>query len=163
MEKEAVITLIRELVGKMGMTIDNLLVSDIAGHTLFTITTKDSGALIGTGGETLHALNHLVKKILEDEGGENMFHFVIDVNGYHATHIRALESQALMLAERARTFKYDIEMSPMSSYDRLIVHSVLQGSPDVLTESQGEGKVRHIVIKYTGDNQIASGAQGSVL
>jgi len=78
------------------------------------------------------------------------------VNGYHATHIRALESQALMLAERARTFKYDIEMSPMSSYDRLIVHSVLQGSPDVLTESQGEGKVRHIVIKYTGDKTSAT-------
>lgn len=55
-----------------------------------------------------------------------------------------------MLAERARTFKHDVEMSPMSPYDRLIVHASLTGLPDIKTESLGEGQVRHIVIKYTG-------------
>ncbi len=152
MENETVSSLIRELIGKMGLTIDDLSVSSVAGHTLFTIVTRDSGALIGTRGETLHAVNHLVKKMLEDEGARDPFHFVVDVNGYHAKHIKELETQALMLAERARTFKYDVEMSPMSSYDRLIVHSILQGAPGVSTESQGEDKVRHIVIKYTGNN-----------
>ena len=73
--------------------------------------------------------------------------------GYHLKHVKTLEGQAKMLAERARTFKYDVEMSPMSSYDRLIVHSSLQGSPDVATQSSGEGSLRHIVIKYIGASQ----------
>jgi spoIIIJ-associated protein len=141
--------LVRDIVSRLGIAIEDVNVSVAAGHTLFTIQTRDSGALIGTRGETLHALNHLVKKILEDtDEADETFRFVIDVNGYHLKHIKMLEAQAAMLAERVRTFKYDVEMSPMSAYDRLIVHASLTNSPDVKTESQGEGQVRHIVIKY---------------
>lgn len=156
MEKETIAKKIRELVGKLGVTVDNLVVSEAAGHTLFTIKTADSGVLIGTRGETLHALNHLVKKMFEGEEGEETFRFVVDVNGYHLKHIKMLEIQATMLAERARTFKYDIEMSPMSPYDRLIVHSALSDAPHISTESQGEGKLRHIIIRYTGEGSLVS-------
>lgn len=151
MDKETIAKKIRELVGKLGVTVEDLVVSEAAGHALFTIKTQDSGVLIGTRGETLQALNHLVRKMFEGEEDEETFRFVIDVNGYHLKHIKMLEIQASMLAERARTFKYDIEMSPMSAYDRLIVHSALSDSPDVSTESQGEGKVRHIIIRYKGE------------
>ena len=165
-DKESVAKLIRELVEKAGYTIDALDISDIAGHTLFTLRTKDSGALIGARGETLQALNHLVKKFLETsaEGAEE-FRFVVDVNGYHLKHIKMLEAQAKILAERARTFKYDIEMSPMPAYDRLIVHSALQGAPDIGTESFGEGKLRHIVIKYKGEGAEtpAPSTQGGIV
>jgi len=154
MAKDDIEKTLRELLQKMGIAFDAIDVSDIAGHTLFTIRTKDSGVLIGTGGDTLHALNHIVKKIFEDpEEGKNAkdaARFIVDVNGYHLKYIQNLEGQAKMLAERARTFKYDVEMSPMSPYDRLIVHASLQGSPDIATESAGEGQLRHIVIKYTG-------------
>lgn len=148
--KESVAKLIRDIVEKAGYTVDGLDSTEVAGHTLFTIRTKDSGALIGARGETLHALNHLVKKFLESsatEQGEE-FRFVVDVNGYHLKHIKMLEAQATTLAERARTFKYDIEMSPMPPYDRMIVHSALQGAPNIATESFGEAQMRHIVIKY---------------
>jgi len=150
MEKEKIVEKIRELIGKLGVTVEDIAVSEAAGHTLFTIKTQDSGVLIGTRGETLHALNHIVKKMFEKTGDEKIFRFVVDVNGYHLKHIKMLEIQATMLAERARTFKYDIEMSPMSPYDRLIVHSTLSDAPGVSTESQGEGKLRHIIIRYTG-------------
>lgn len=153
MEKDNIIQILRDLSAKIGVAIDGVDVSEAAGHTLFTIRTKDSGALIGTRGETLSALNHIVKKTLEGkdekkEAGKEPFRFVIDVNGYHLKHIKMLESQAKMLAERARMFKYDIEMSPMSPYDRLIVHSALQGEAQITTASEGEGALRHIVVKY---------------
>ncbi|MES2134734.1 MAG: R3H domain-containing nucleic acid-binding protein [Patescibacteria group bacterium] len=152
MEKDKVIAIIKELVSRMGLHLKDVQVSEVAGHTLFTLLSDDSGALIGTGGETLHALNHIVKKSLESgTKTDEPFRFVVDVNGYHLKHIKMLEAQAHMLAERARTFKYDIDMSPMSPYDRMIVHASLQGSPDVLTESNGEGKLRHIVIRYKGE------------
>ena len=156
MRKEEVADIIKELVRTMGLSLDGLDVTDVAGHTLFMLRTKDSGALIGARGETLHALNHLVKRMLETKnpGSEEAFRFVVDVNGYHLKHIKMLEAQANTLAERARTFKYDIEMSPMSPYDRMIVHAALQGSPNIKTESFGEGQVRHIVIKYVGEGAL---------
>lgn len=149
MAKDKIVQLLNDLALKMGMTIDGVDVSEAAGHTLFTIRTKDSGALIGARGETLSAINHIVKKTMEGkEDGSEPFRFVVDVNGYHLKHIKMLEAQAHTLAERARTFKYDIEMSPMSAYDRLIVHSALQSEPNVTTVSEGEGPLRHIVVKY---------------
>ncbi len=151
-DKESIAKLIRELIEKTGYAVDALETVEIAGHTLFTIRTKDSGALIGARGETLNAINHIVKRTLENRSElDEDFRFVVDVNGYHLKHIKMLEAQANILAERARTFKYDIEMSPMSAYDRLIVHSALQGSPNIATESYGEGALRHIVIKYIPD------------
>jgi spoIIIJ-associated protein len=148
MDKEKIVSRIRELVEKLKVSVDEIKITEAAGHTLFTIKTKDSGVLIGSGGETLHSLNHIVKKMFEHEASEESFRFVVDVNGYHLKHIKMLEAQATMLSERARTFKYDIEMSPMSPYDRLIVHSALTDVPDIETESQGEGRLRHIVIRY---------------
>jgi spoIIIJ-associated protein len=150
MENDEIQKTLAGLLEKMGIAVDSIEVVDAAGHTLFTVHTKDSGVIIGSGGETLHALNHLMKKIFETDREAEEKRFVIDVNGYHLKHIKSLEGQAKMLAERARTFKYDVEMSPMSPYDRLIVHASLQESPEIKTESQGEGKLRHIVIKYTG-------------
>jgi|SRR6185295_5656044 len=151
MGKDNIEQTLKELLQKMGIEFTELSVSEVAGHTVFTIHTKDSGVLIGSSGDTLSALNHLVKKMFEGkEGEDDSFRFVIDVNGYHMKHIKNLETQAKILAERARTFKYDVDMSPMSAYDRLIVHSSLQDLPEVKTESQGEGALRHIVIKYVG-------------
>lgn len=152
MEKDKILQILKDLSAKMGASVDGIDVSEAAGHTLFTIRTKDSGALIGARGETLSALNHIVKKTLEGKQAEGEpFRFVIDVNGYHLKHIKMLESQAHMLAERARTFKYDIEMSPMSPYDRMIVHAALQTEPNIKTVSEGEGALRHIIVKYVAE------------
>ncbi len=153
MEKDKIIQTLKELIQKLGIALEDVDVSEVAGHTLFSLQSKDSGALIGTGGETLHALNHIMKKTLEGKESKNeeAFRFVIDVNGYHLKHIKMLEHQAQMLAERARMFKHDVDMSPMSPYDRLIVHATLQGSPGIATESSGEGTTRHIVVKYVGE------------
>ena len=54
------------------------------------------------------------------------------------------------MASRAKTFKRDIELEPMSSYERMIVHSTLADDTAVRTESDGEGKFRKVIIKYIG-------------
>jgi spoIIIJ-associated protein len=155
MERDKVVAAIRDLVSKMGLSIKDIQVSEVAGHTLFTLVSDDSGALIGHAGDTLHALNHLIKKTFEKEAkGVEPFRFVIDVNGYHLKHIKMLEANAYMLAERARTFKYDVEMSPMSPYDRMIVHASLSGAPNIRTESMGDGPLRHIVIRYSPEESV---------
>jgi len=135
------------------LTVDVGRVEVAAGdpHPLISVSTSDSGILIGPQGEHLRALNYIAKKIVEahaDRQTEEQPSFLIDINGYHRKHIAAVKQQARILSERARTFRSDVAMEPMNSYDRMIVHSVFVDDQEISTESAGVGKQRHIVFKY---------------
>lgn len=155
--------IVRELLDALGAQYDGVAVNEIAGQNVIAVTAEDGRALIGARGDTIHALDLLAKKIYEKrfppkEGGEEPALpdasrggplFLVDVNDYRSKQIKDLQSKALMLAERARSFQYDVELTPMSAYERLIIHTTLQGAPHVKTESQGEGRNRRVVIKYS--------------
>lgn len=163
-------TILKELLAAAGIPHGGIEQSSIAGQEIFSIRTDgDARALIGTHGDTVYALDFLVKKIYENRlhlnaprSGASGEHpamqdvvtpertpmFLVDVNDYRGKQIRDLQAKALMMAERARSFQYDVELSPMSSYERLIIHTTLQDAPNVKTESQGEGRNRRVVIKY---------------
>ena len=151
--------ILSELLGAVGVAHSGVLKNQIAGQTVFAIQMQDARQLIGIHGDTVHAIDHLVKKIAEKriveaskttsgEEAPEYLQFLVDVNDYRAKQIKELETKALMMAERARSFQYDVELTPMNAYERLIVHTVLSESPNVKTESSGEGKNRRVVIKY---------------
>ncbi|MEY4747285.1 MAG: single-stranded nucleic acid binding spoIIIJ-associated protein [Candidatus Parcubacteria bacterium] len=150
-------TIVRELLDAAGVAYSGVEKSVLAGQEIYAIKAEDAArALIGGHGDTVHALDLLVKKIYEKrhpaEAGDEEDRgpmFLIDVNDYRTKQIKDLQTKALMMAERARSFQYDVELSPMSSYERLIIHTTLQNAPNVKTESQGEGRNRRVVIKYS--------------
>ena len=119
----------------------------ITQKKLFVIKSPESGLLIGDRGETFQALSHLIRRIAS-KGLEEAADFSIDVNDYRSSMIERLKMKAEILANRARDMKIDVEMDPMSSYERLIIHGALSGQPNIKTESIGEGKERRLVIKY---------------
>ena len=137
---------IRDMLGRLGIPFTDIVASPSQGTTVFTIRTDDSRVVIGPNGDTLSAINHLVKKMLESKLPDERI--TIDVNGYYQKKVKSMEDQARVVAERARTFKYDIELPPMSAYERMIVHSTLKEMPDIETSSHGEGKLRHIIVRY---------------
>ena len=153
MESAHATQIVKELLGALGVSYDTVESSEIAGQTVIGITTSDARTLIGGHGDTVHALDLLTKKIYEKRHpiaeGEESPMFLVDVNEYRTKQIKELQTKALMLAERARSFQYDVELSPMSAYERLIIHTTLQDAPNVKTESQGEGRNRRVVIKYS--------------
>jgi len=151
---------LKEILGLMGFPNAGIAKEEVAGQVIYSIEAGEAGrSLIGQYGDTVHALDLLVKKIVEkksaaiegasEEPREPLF--LIDVNGYRSQKIKDLQSKALMMAERARSLQYDVELSPMSAYERLIVHTTLQDAPNVKTESQGEGRNRRVVIKYSAN------------
>ena len=154
-------SILKELLGALGVAYSDISRSEVAGQEIFNVRADDARSLIGVHGDTVHALDMLVKKIYEKRNpvpgsGEPSAQtggpmFLIDVNEYRAKQIKDLQSEALMMAERARSFQYDVELSPMSSYERLIIHTTLQNAPNVKTESQGEGRNRRVVIKYSSE------------
>ena len=158
--------ILNELLTAVGVAHTGVVKTVLAGQTIFAIQMQDARQLIGMHGDTVHALDHLVKKIVEkhllpeahtahasesSEEAENKsaLHFLVDINDYRAKQIKDLQNKTLMMAERARSFQYDVELSPMTAYERLIVHTTLQDQPNVKTESQGEGRNRRVVIKYS--------------
>lgn len=119
------------------------------GHrTLIKVDSSDSARLIGEGGENLRALNMVARRMVEHAHGEEAASFLIDVNGYHEAQMERVRQNARMLAQRARLFKHDVELEPMSSYERLVVHELFAEDPEIKTESAGEGKFRRVVLKY---------------
>jgi spoIIIJ-associated protein len=115
----------------------------------FVIATPDSSILIGEHGARLLAINHLMKRIVEKKFPGEHHSFMVDVNDYQKKQVEDIRTKAHMLAERARYFKSSVEMDPMSSYERMIVHAEFTMTPDIMTESSGFGKERHLVLKYT--------------
>ncbi|MCA9353472.1 hypothetical protein KC842_01195 [Candidatus Nomurabacteria bacterium] len=108
--------------------------------------------------EILSSLNHLLRRIIETKitkentsGQEIKVPMALfDINGAQRKKIENLKTIAHMMAERARYFKSKIAVDPMSPYDRRIIHEFLSTKPDIKTESDGEGRSRHVVIYYTG-------------
>ena len=151
--------IIKELLDAVGLSYSKIARSEMAGQIIFSIeTADDSRNLLGNHADTVHALDYIVKKIAEkrapartaatDTDGESHMRFLVDINDHRARQIRDLQTKAVMMAERARSFQYDVELTPMSSYERLIIHTTLQDAPNVKTESLGEGRNRRVVIKY---------------
>jgi len=113
----------------------------------FNIETSDSNILIGKNGESIRALNFLIQKIVSKVIGEEI-NFTLDVNGYRKVQRDKIIQKAKMLGERAKNFKVNVRLDPMSSYERLIIHNYFSNDPNIMTESDGEGKNRYVVLKY---------------
>ncbi|MCK6462693.1 MAG: hypothetical protein L6Q29_02630 [Candidatus Pacebacteria bacterium] len=146
---KTIISLLEEFLDKMTIAGSVEYVNG-DGDCVFSIKTKESGILIGEDGKHLIALNHLVKKMAENRfKQENLekLAFFLDVNNYQIKKIEEVKNMARMNAQRVRFFKKEIEMDPMSSYDRRIVHAVLGEYPDIKTESVGDEPYRRVVIR----------------
>jgi spoIIIJ-associated protein len=138
---------VQKLLEALGVEVSDLSVS--AGpRVVVEVTSPDSKRLIGPQGQHLRALNAVARRLAEQQFGEDAANFLIDVGGYHEEQLERVRQSARMLAQRARLFKHDVELPPQSAYERLVVHELFAQDPEIATESAGEGKFRHIVLKY---------------
>ena len=148
------IKIIENFLEKLGVQFETVekKESDLEGCYRYTINTPEAGILIGGKGETLGALSHVLKKIIESDTEQNRDEkFFIDIGDYQNKRVKDIKNKAIILAERARFFKKDIEMSPMSAYERMVVHSTFTNYSDIETESQGKDYERRVIIKYKGE------------
>jgi spoIIIJ-associated protein len=119
-------------------------------HPQFVIRAQEAGILIGENGQRLSALNHVFKKLVEAEFKKEEIEpvqFSLDINDYQAKKNEELKNLARMSAQRVRYFKKEVEMEPMTAYERRIIHAALTEYPDITTESVGETPFRRVVIK----------------
>lgn len=125
------------------------------------IESKESGLFIGKFGQTLDAIQHLLKKMLElkHEDGK---HLVVDAENYRVRREESIESKARKLAKKARQERRPVSIEPMNAMDRRIVHMALKGEPGIETRSIGEGASRRVLIapKRAGGGRGPSSRMG---
>lgn len=107
-----------------------------------------SGLLIGRDGENLQALEYLLN-IFSKKCSNDSYHWriILDINNYRAIQEEKLREFAKKAARHVSLSQEEIELPPMRARDRRVIHLEIALRSDVFTESVGEGKERHIIIK----------------
>ncbi len=116
------------------------------GGPVFEIEGDDAGLLIGRRGDTLKALQFLVKYLVSQklDGNVNM---LVDVEGYQDRRYQSLMNMARGVAQRVADSGRPITLEPMPPSERRIVHMALADHHRVTTESTGSGSSRQVVVQ----------------
>ena len=116
---------------------------------LITIEGKDAPSLIGHRGEMLDSIQYLANLCLarKSEGDHKEYvKVVIDIENYRTKREQALRALARRMAEKAIKHQRNVVLEPMNPYERMIIHSEVQGIEGVSTHSVGYDENRKIVI-----------------
>jgi spoIIIJ-associated protein len=148
--EDPILKIIHTFIEKLGVSIDAVEEVPLAAHRMYNLKTNDSKRLIGPQGDHLQALNLILRRYCERIPEIKDIKFILDVNGYQMVRIRDIEAKARILADRVRTLRSSAELTPMNAYERMIIHALFAQDPDVLSVSEGTGKVRHVVLRYRG-------------
>ena len=136
------------LLGKMGVSADVYLREPYTGSDegpVFEIEGDDSGLLIGTRGETLRSLQFIVSFLVSRRMGERT-NLMVDVEGYQQRRYDSVANLARRVAQRVAQRGRPIPLEPMPPNERRQVHMALADRSDVVTESDGYGDRRKVVI-----------------
>jgi spoIIIJ-associated protein len=119
---------------------------NLDGSLFLDIKTEDSGRLIGRQGQTLSDLQYITNRMLfqQDKSAPKV---MVDVGGYRSQSREALVTKAKEAAEKVRRWGDVVELEPMSSFDRRIVHAAIKDDPDIETHSvEVEGTDRKVIL-----------------
>ena len=143
--KEYLKKVIKSLLKDMGFDVEIEITVNNDTPTYRLYSTNDA-LLIGKDGKNLKALTTVVNAILTKEINSN-YKFLIDVSDYKEKNDRRVERLAKKLAREVRETKVEVKMDSMNSYQRRLVHNILNNNKYVYTESVGEEPNRCVVIK----------------
>ena len=108
-------------------------------------STHLNGFLIGQHGDTVRALQFIVSNALKNQNYETT-RVNVDVADYKKQRADRLAEQASAWLQKVQETGEPMELKPMNAADRRIVHK-LADEAGLTTESVGEGRDRHVVLK----------------
>ena len=110
----------------------------------------DIALVIGRRGQTLDAIQYLLNAIVQNSL-ETPIHVQLDAQGYRKRRARQLEKDAdRAVSEVARTGRR-VELEPMTSSERKVIHQYLKDVPDVQTVSTGREPNRRLAVEPLRD------------
>jgi spoIIIJ-associated protein len=118
---------------------DEVVVVDVTGDNL--------GLLVGPKGATLHAIEELVRTVVQRQTDGHGVRIHVDVAGYRAKRRAALADFTRTLAEKVLETGKAQALEPMSASDRKVVHDTAAEIDGIVTISEGEDPRRRVVLR----------------
>ncbi|MFZ5634222.1 MAG: RNA-binding cell elongation regulator Jag/EloR [Bacillota bacterium] len=137
-------TFIRDILDTMDLSAD-IDIIERENTVTVVLEGENLGILIGRRGETLDALQYLMN-LSANKNQEKRKKFILDIEGYRQRREDTLKKLAHKLADKAKQRGRNVVLEPMSSLERRIIHTALQGREDISTFSEGEEPYRKIII-----------------
>ena len=123
-----------------------------AENLIISIYGKDLNIAIGKNGSNIQALEYIINLIGKRKKLINR-RIIIDIKDYRKKNIETLEKIALQMANKAVKEGRIIALRPMPSYERKVIHNLLETVKDVKTRSRDKEPNRRIVIYPANSNQ----------
>lgn len=144
-QMDAAARFVDELVSAFGLS------ASVAGEVVdgdieLRVEGADLGVMVGPKGATLHALEELVRAVLQHTAGGHSSRLHLDVSGYRQRRRDALAAFATQIADAVRESGAERSLDPMTAQDRKVVHDVVAELEGVTTFSEGEDPRRRVVI-----------------
>ena len=133
------------LVAAMGLEAD-VKVELEPDRAVIDVTGEDLGLLIGRRGQTLDALQELVRAAVQRRLRARA-RLLVDVEGYRARRRASLAEYARAMAMRAKERGTEIELEPMNSYERKIVHDAVADIDGATSFSEGDEPDRKVIVR----------------
>jgi spoIIIJ-associated protein len=106
---------------------------------------EDVGLLIGRHGQTIDAIQLLCYQAAF-RGRQDRKRVTVDAAGYRRRQSESLRRRADMAADDAVRHGQAVEMDPMGSTERRVVHEHLRDRPEIETYSEGDEPNRYVVV-----------------
>lgn len=110
------------------------------------IQTDESKYLIGRFGVTLAAFQHICRILVRKRLDEQV-NFTVDVNNYREKQQQIIFDITKEAIQKVLSDNESVELRPMNSYERRLVHLETAKNENIASESVGEDEERRVVIK----------------
>lgn len=111
------------------------------------LNADNNAILIGKNGRSLQGLNTLMRQVVNSTF-KRRFYVMVDINNYKQDRYQKLKSLARHVAKTVKRTKVDASLDPMPNDERRIIHKELTTISGIRTESEGQGRNRHLKIIY---------------
>jgi spoIIIJ-associated protein len=139
---------LEELLLKMEADFNNVTIEEEENVLRVNIESDNASVLIGHHGETIYALQSILKTLVWKKSDNGNFNIVLDIDDYRKRQEDNVVKMADQKAKNVQSGGREETLPPMSPYFRRIVHLFLKENySDLSTESRGEGDQRRVVIK----------------
>ena len=102
--------------------------------------------VIGRDGETLEAIQFLLNRLVQAKD-KDAAKIIVDCEHYRSMREDQIVQRVRELAERVRVTGRSLQLEPMNSYERRIVHNAFKDDPDVATWSPSDSaRIKQITL-----------------
>lgn len=131
-----------------GMGIEDVTITSVEEdeETVYELTTSENhGAIIGRHGETLDAVQYLVR-LFANKNTKGNKKVSINIGDYREKRAESLKEFASRSASQVLKYGRNVKLDPMNPYERRIIHTAIQAIEGVTSFSVGSDSERRVII-----------------